>query len=114
MLLTIQGALNSKLNDENKINWLENYMGSINLLTTAQNFELESNWKSIQKPSQAVFCGENSGDVEQTSTLQRKSDLCTARKETARPQSQFPHSCICERFIYSHDQSTYFLAAADR
>jgi hypothetical protein len=23
------------------------------------------------------------------------------------PQSQFPHSCVCERFIYSHDRSTY-------
>ncbi len=27
----------------------------------------------------------------------------------ARPQPQFPHSCVCERFIYSQDQSTYFL-----
>jgi hypothetical protein len=27
----------------------------------------------------------------------------------ARLQSQFPHSCVCERFIYSQDQSTYFL-----
>ncbi len=29
--------------------------------------------------------------------------------EFARPQSQFPHSCVCERFIYSPDRSTYFL-----
>ncbi len=28
-----------------------------------------------------------------------------SRKETARPQSQLPHSCFCERFIYSHDRS---------
>jgi hypothetical protein len=35
--------------------------------------------------------------------LQRKSDLCTPRKETARSLSQFPHSCICEGFTYSHD-----------
>ncbi len=27
----------------------------------------------------------------------------------ARPQPQFPHSCVCERFIYSQDRSTYFL-----
>jgi hypothetical protein len=27
----------------------------------------------------------------------------------ARPQPQFPHSCVFERFIYSQDQSTYFL-----
>jgi hypothetical protein len=25
------------------------------------------------------------------------------------PQSQFSHSCVCERFIYPQDQSTYFL-----
>ncbi len=30
------------------------------------------------------------------------------RNETARPHSQFLHSYICERFIYSHDPSTYF------
>jgi hypothetical protein len=31
--------------------------------------------------------------------LQRK---CTHRKETAQPQSQFPHSCFWERFMYFH------------
>jgi hypothetical protein len=25
--------------------------------------------------------------------------------------SNFPRSCICERFIYSHDRSAYFSAA---
>jgi len=45
-----------------------------------------------------------------------KSHLCIPKKEIARPQSQFPHSCVCERFIYSQDQCTYFPAAewADR
>jgi hypothetical protein len=28
------------------------------------------------------------------------------RNETAPPRSQFPHSCVCERFIYSHDRLT--------
>ncbi len=38
------------------------------------------------------------------------------RKGIARPQSKFPHTCVCERFIYSQDRSTYFPAAeyADR
>ncbi len=27
------------------------------------------------------------------------------RKRIAWPQSQFPHSCVCERFIYSHHRS---------
>jgi hypothetical protein len=46
-------------------------------------------------------------------TLQRNLDLCIPRKGIARPQSQFPHSCVCER---SHVRSTYFPAAelADR
>jgi hypothetical protein len=43
--------------------------------------------------------------------LQRRSDLCTSRKGTARSQFQFPHSCICERFVYSDDRSTYFPAS---
>ncbi len=28
-------------------------------------------------------------------------------KGIARPQSQFPHSCACERFIYSHNRSAF-------
>jgi hypothetical protein len=50
------------------------------------------------------------------STLQRKSHLCIPFLGIARPQSQFPHSCVCEQFVYSQDLSTYFPAAeyADR
>jgi hypothetical protein len=33
-------------------------------------------------------------------TLQRKSDLCTLRKETARPQSQFPLSCFSQSDLF--------------
>ncbi len=42
--------------------------------------------------------------------------LCIPRKVIARSQYQFPHSWVCERFIYSQDRSTYFPAAelADR
>jgi hypothetical protein len=29
------------------------------------------------------------------------------RKGIARPQSQFLHSCVCERFIYSHHRYAY-------
>jgi hypothetical protein len=29
------------------------------------------------------------------------------KKGIAQPQSQFPHSCVCERFIYSHVRSAY-------
>jgi hypothetical protein len=30
----------------------------------------------------------------------------------ARPQSHFPHSCVCERFIYSQDRSTYCISCS--
>ncbi len=32
------------------------------------------------------------------------------RKGIARPLSQFPHSCVCERFIYSQDRPAYSAA----
>ncbi len=44
-------------------------------------------------------------------TLYRNSNLCIPRKEIAWPQSQFLHSCVSERFIYSRDRSTYLAAA---
>ncbi len=34
-------------------------------------------------------------------TQNRKFETNIPRKGIARPQSQFPHSCVCERFIYS-------------
>jgi hypothetical protein len=43
--------------------------------------------------------------------LQRKSHLYDPRQGIARPQSQFPHSCVCDRFIYSQDRSMNFPAA---
>jgi hypothetical protein len=39
-------------------------------------------------------------------TLQQKSYLCIPFLRIARPQSQFPHPCVCERLIYSQDRST--------
>jgi hypothetical protein len=37
----------------------------------------------------------------------RKFETNIPRKGIARPQSQFPHSCVCGRFLYSHDRSAY-------
>jgi hypothetical protein len=42
-------------------------------------------------------------------TMQRQFHLYIPFLGIARPQPQFPHSCVCERFIYSQDWSTYFL-----
>jgi hypothetical protein len=44
-----------------------------------------------------------------SSSLQRKSYLCIPFLRIALSQSQFPHSCVCERFLYPQDWSTYFL-----
>ncbi len=44
--------------------------------------------------------------------LQRKSDLCTPRKETARPQSQFPHSCFCLWAIYIFPRSVHLFSCS--
>jgi hypothetical protein len=35
--------------------------------------------------------------------------LCMPFLGIARPQSQFPNSCVFERFIFSQDRPTYFL-----
>jgi hypothetical protein len=42
--------------------------------------------------------------------LYRKCKTYIPRDETARPRSQFSHSCFCKRFIYSHNRSFYFAA----
>ena len=42
-------------------------------------------------------------------TLQRQFRLYIPFLGIARPQPLFPQSCVCERFIYSQDRSTYFL-----
>ncbi len=67
----------------------------------------------LQPPSECIqrhlniieFASKNNKNV-----LQRKSHLCIPILEIARPQSSFPNSCVCERFIYSQDRSTYLAA----
>ncbi len=82
---------------------------------------LRVNWSSSAKASGstsdilAAYSGW--GAVHSSgSTLQGKLHIYIPFLGTVRPQSQFPHSCVCEIFIYSQDQSTYFPAAewADR
>ncbi len=48
------------------------------------------------------------------SILQRQFRLHIPFLEIARPQPQFPHSCVCERFIYSQDRSTYVFPPAEK
>ncbi len=37
----------------------------------------------------------------------RKIETNIPRKGISEPQSQFPHSCVCEQIIYSHDGSAF-------
>jgi len=43
-------------------------------------------------------------------TQYRKFETNIPRKRIAWPQSQSPYSCVCERFVYSHDRSAYSAA----
>jgi hypothetical protein len=43
-------------------------------------------------------------------TQYRKFETNIPSKGLVRPQSQFPHSCVCERFSYSNDRSAYSAA----
>jgi hypothetical protein len=43
-------------------------------------------------------------------TQYRKFEINIPRKGIARPQYQFPHSFVCEQYIYSHDRSAYSAA----
>jgi hypothetical protein len=47
-------------------------------------------------------------------TLQRQFRLYIPFLGIARPQPQFPHSCVCKRFIYSQDRSTYVFPPAEK
>jgi hypothetical protein len=43
-------------------------------------------------------------------TQYRKFETNIPREGIARPQSQFPLSCVYERLIYSHNRSVYSIA----
>jgi hypothetical protein len=47
-------------------------------------------------------------------TLYQKSNLCIPGKGIERPQSQFLHSCVCERFIDSQNWSNYIWLQQNR
>jgi hypothetical protein len=53
---------------------------------------------SLCNPLKCKLCYTSNGDF--ISTLQRKCQVCIPFLGMARPQSQFSHACVCERFIY--------------
>ncbi len=67
-----------------------------NFITRCVTFQINLTHKRF------VFCT--------AKTQYRKFETSIFRKGIARPQSQFPHSCFCERFITSHKRSVYSAA----
>ena len=69
--------------------------------------------KQIQERLQNRWAciGEGKKILEQTyctaKTKCRKFETNIPRKGISGPQSQFPHSCVCEQIIYSHDGSVF-------
>ncbi len=67
-------------------------------------------WHSLRKTALLVRRVSPPTEIFPICALQRKSNVCIPRKGIAPPQSQSPHSGVCERFIYSQTRSTYFPA----
>ncbi len=61
---------------------------------------------SVPRAEQTELMNEAAKDA-----LYPKSNLCIPGKGIARPQSQFLHLCVCERFMNSQDWSTYLITA---
>ncbi len=76
------------------------------LLSTAEDAAV--NATTAEEPAKAaeeavaagMSCGPLIWQQHEKIALQRKSHLCISRKGIVRPQSQYPHSCVCEQFIY--------------
>jgi len=79
-------------------------------LLIAESFTLKSKSRSLEKQIYVI----EREKTEQfhlvamsstAKTMYRKFKINIPINETAQPRSQFPHACICERFIYSQDRS---------
>jgi hypothetical protein len=76
--------------------------------------ECKSNVNVITSMYRTKYC-KNKGSVLKkissytAKTKCRKFETNIPRKGISGPQSQFPHSCVCERNIYSHDGSAFLL-----
>ncbi len=77
---------------------MESYIRHTHSLNLAMNDQQRLQFSKVWFKTVLTHCNENSIYV-------------FPEKEIARPHSQFPHSCVCERLTYSQNRSTYFTAA---
>ncbi len=82
----------------------------INYICTKLTLCCDTPWPMTHLNIQFLLKGAFSPDcnVNHTSTAM-KLPFAIPFLAIARLQSQSPHSCVCERFIYSQDRSTYFM-----
>jgi hypothetical protein len=76
--------------------------------TTTRGGRLVLNSSECTRTSRFPLTAENRKHT--AKTQYRKFETNIPRKGIAPPQSQFPHSCVCKRFIFSHDRSAYSAA----
>ena len=95
----------------NKLKWT-NWTYSISTAGYGYNYRLGI--RSLARWPETIYSSRTPGVGH--CTLYRKSEFWIPRNETARPRSQFLHSFICERLIYSQNRSAHLAAAkqADR
>ncbi len=86
-----------------KLFWAENS----NFKVISTQVTCVATWHILNCADLSFRNGRNAATHCKDTTVYRKFEINIPRKGTARPQSQFLHSCFCERFIHSHDRSAY-------
>jgi hypothetical protein len=104
MRLMTRLAMTDFIDDICRVHYLLSY--TVLVAGIRRSSQLSSLCQGMQYGRQSQFKNPSVGPF---SSLQQQFRLDIPFLVIARPQPQFPHSCVFERFIYSQDQSTYFL-----
>jgi hypothetical protein len=70
-------------------------------------YKTNSMWRNYLWILALWFISESTVSSYTAKTKYQNFETNIPRKGITGSQSQFPHSCVCERFIYSHDRSPY-------
>ncbi len=82
----------------------------IKWMYTVQRESLSEDSQTLPEPNLPIWSAigvHQCGYLFTAKTQYRQIETSVPRKGIAEPQSQFPHSCVCERFLYSHNRSAY-------